>query len=432
MITILTDFQSPRLKYAVDTIFREWLNLDYDIVTSVNQVDHESCCIVYGNYSHKGSINIFKEGLLDESDLRKDLPAVTSHQDLPIIFEVKHVEDFDLPFDVFSAVFFCLTRYEEYIITKRDEHGRFQAADSIFNEHNRVPYVDRWILSLENLIRMKLPQWKNPRSLNWLSTLDMDIAFAYKGRSLMRKVGATGKDLVNLRFDRLRERVSVLTGGSVDPFDTYDLFLRNDGADQKRIFIPVGDRGRFDNNLDVENTFLKQHINKLQKRVKIGLHPSYHSLDKEEVVEKEKFKLEETTGSKITESRQHFLRFSLPESFQILASLGIEKDYSMGFHDEVGFRSGTAYNHYLYDLINEVTLSIALIPLTAMDSAMKNYLNATAEESITVMKEILQAMQNTGGVFTSVWHNHSLSESDDWIAWRTVFQSIPDIVRSQR
>jgi len=262
--------------------------------------------------------------------------------------------------------------------------------------------------------------------------MDMDIAFAYKGRSLTRKVGATGKDLLNLRFDRLVERVSVLTGAKADPFDTYDLFLRDDGADKKRLFIPVGDRGRFDTNLDVGNSFLKQHIAKLQEHVKIGMHPSYHSLDREEVIWKEKHKLEEMTGSQITESRQHFLRFSLPESFQILDSLGIEKDYSMGFHDEVGFRSGTAYNHSLYDLINEVALSIVLVPLTAMDSALKNYMKLSPKEAMAVMEDVLHAMESTGGTFTTVWHNHSLSESDDWRGWRSVFRSIPDIIRSHR
>lgn len=432
MVFILTDFQSPRLEYVADTIFKEWLNLDYEIVSSPERVAPDSCCIAYGNYLVEGSINIFKEGLLAETELRKEVPSVALSQEFPLIFKAAHASEFDLPFDIFSAVFFCLTRYEEYIITKRDEHGRFRAADSIFHGQNRVPYLDRWVLSLENLIREKLPQWKNPRSLYWLSTMDMDIAFAYKGRSLMRKVGATAKDLLNLRFDRLRERVSVLWGGSEDPFDTYDLFLGNDGADRKRIFIPVGDRGRFDNNLDVGKTFLKQHIIKLQKSVKIGLHPSYQSMDKYAVLENEKSRLEKVTGTKITESRQHFLRFSLPKSFQALDSLGIEKDYSMGFYDEVGFRSGTAYNHSLYDLINEVALSIVLVPLTAMDSALKNYMQLSPKEAIAVMEDVLHAMESTGGTFTTVWHNHSLSESDDWKGWRSVFMSIPDIIRSHR
>jgi hypothetical protein len=432
MITIITDFQSQRLEYVADTIFKKWLRVDYKIVSSFVEVDTETCCISYGNHSSPGSIKIFNEGLLSESNLRKELPAVSSHKNGPMIFEAINTHEFDLPFDVFSGVFFCLTRYEEYLQTQRDEHGRFKAEDSIFYGHQRIPYLDKWILALEILIQKKLPNWKNPRSLTWLSTMDMDIAFAFKGRNLTRRVGATAKDLLNLRFDRLRERAAVLSGRSADPFDTYELFLNESESDSKRLFVPVGDRSPFDNNLDVENEFIGQHISRLQKEVNIGLHPSYRSLGKVEMIEKEKVRLEKVSGGKIAESRQHFLRFSLPDTYQELDSLGIEKDYSLGFHDEVGFRSGTAFSHSFYDLLRDTALSIEIVPLTAMDSAMKNYLKLSTEEAIEVMEEILLHMKKSGGSFTTVWHNHSLSERDDWNGWRSVFESIPEMVRSHR
>ncbi len=432
MINILTDFQSPRLTYVADTIFKKWLKLDYRFVSAFDEVEPDSCLIIYGNHAQHGAINIFNEGLLKESVLRHELPQVSIHQEAPVIFEASNTQEFDLPFDLFSAVFFCLSRYEEYIINKRDEHGRFKAEDSIFHGYNRIPYLDKWILALEKLIEKRLPGYENPRSLHWLSTMDMDIAFAYKGRSFTRKVAATGKDLVSLRFDRIRRRVSVLSDKSADPYDTYDLFLHNDGADSKRLFVPVGDRSRFDNNLSVSNSFIKQHISGLGKRVSIGLHPSYQSLGKPERIKTEKSRLELVAGANITESRQHFLRFSLPDTFNALAALGIEKDYSMGFHDEVGFRSGTAFSHSFYDLQNDVELLIELIPLIVMDSAMKNYMKLSAKEATKVMEHLLEGMKKTGGIFTTVWHNHSLSDTQDWKGWRSVYQSTSDMVRSHR
>jgi hypothetical protein len=432
MITILTDSPSPRLNYVADTLFKKWLELDYTIVSSSDGVDPQTCCIVYGNHSKSGDIRIFEEGLLFEANLRSALPKVSAHQDFPIIFESETPHNFDLPFDVFSAVLFCLSRYEEYVTLKRDENGRFKAEDSIFYGYHRIPYLDRWVLALESLIQTKLPDLKRKRYTKWLSTMDMDVAFAYKGRSFTRRVGATGKDLLNLRFDRLKERFSVLSGRVVDPFDTYDLFLANDGADSKRLFIPVGDRSPYDNNLSTESESMRQHISALQKRVSIGLHPSYQSLGNEELVRREKAKLERKLGGKITESRQHFLRFSLPETYRILQSIGVAKDYSMGFHDEVGFRAGTAYPYFFYDLSGDEELALEIIPLTAMDSAMKNYLFLSPEKGIEVIHQLLIEMKTTGGVFTTVWHNHSLSESDDWKGWRVVFQSTPDMVRSLR
>ncbi|MGB6037880.1 MAG: hypothetical protein WBG42_16515, partial [Cryomorphaceae bacterium] len=272
MITILTDSPSPRLKYVADALFKKWLELDYTIVSSLDGVEPNTCCIVYGDHSKSEDIHIFNEGLLSEVNLRSELPKVHTHENFPIIFESEDSRNFDLPFDIFSAVLFCLSRYEEYVISQRDEHGRFKAKDSIFYDYHRIPYLDRWVLALEKLIQKKLPGYRRARDTKWLSTMDMDIAFAYKGRSLSRRIGATGKDLLNLRFDRLKERVSVLSGQSADPFDTYDLFLADDGADSKRLFIPVGDRSPYDKNLETESESMRRHISALQKRVGIGLH----------------------------------------------------------------------------------------------------------------------------------------------------------------
>lgn len=432
MITILTDFRSPRLEYVVDTIFKKWLELDYTIVTIPQEVDANSICLAYGVVSPKRSISLFSEGLLAESNLRTKLPALSLAENSPVIFPTDNELDYDLPFDIFSAVFFCLTRYEEYLTTQRDKHARFKAEDSIFHDYHRIPYLDRWVLELESLIDQKLPNRQKRRSFSWLSTMDMDVAFAYKGRSCVRNIGATGKDLLNRRFDRLRERADVLLGHSADPFDTYDLFLEETESDSKRLFIPVGNRNTYDFNLDPENALMRRHILELQKRVKIGLHPSYESLGKEAIIENEKKVLEQVCGEEISESRQHFLRVSIPETYRSLEKIGIKKDYTMGFHDEVGFRSGTAYCHHFYDLKNEVKLSLELVPLIAMDSAMKNYLKLSAEESTEVMKELLIHMKKTGGVFTTVWHNHSLSEKDDWKGWRSVFMSLTDMVHSHR
>ncbi|MCZ4407364.1 polysaccharide deacetylase family protein [Cryomorphaceae bacterium 1068] len=432
MINILTNFQSPRLTYVSDTIFKKWLKLDYRFVSSADNVSQDSCLITYGNHSVEGSINIYCEGLLSESVLRDELPQVFVSEEIPLIFEASNAKGFELSYDLFSAVFFCLSRYEEYVNTNRDEHGRFKAEDSIFHEYNRIPYVDKWVHSLQNLLEKKLPGYKNPRSLRWLSTMDMDIAFAFKGRSLTRKIGATGKDILGLKVDRLQERISVLSDQSADPYDTYELFLRDDGADTKRLFVPVGDRSRFDNNLSVTNSFIKQHISALGKKVSIGLHPSYQSLGNTEVIRKEKERLELTSGLNITYSRQHFLRFTLPDTYIQLESLGMEKDFSMGFHDEIGFRSGTAFDHCFYDLLNDTPLTIEIVPLIAMDSAMKNYMKLSTKEALKAIEQLLTGMKKTGGIFTTVWHNHSLSDTEDWKGWRSVYLSTSNMVRSHR
>ncbi|MEM9051368.1 MAG: polysaccharide deacetylase family protein [Bacteroidota bacterium] len=425
MITILVDEITNRLEYTFAVIFGEWLSLEYEITTSPNEAN--TFLINYSSQDAKSELRIYNEGLLEESNIRTANPQIADQDGLPLPF-LSEDSTHDLTFDIFSAIFFCLSRYEEYITMVRDRHGRFEARESIFSEYLRIPYLDRWMSMLDDVFVKKGA--KKPREIKfeWINTMDMDIAFAYKGRSAYRKLGATAKDLVKMKFDRLKERNSVLSGKAPDPFDTYDLFLNAEGSSQNILFVPVGERSEYDNNLALETNSLQAHIKGLAAKVEVGLHPSYQSLGSSSVIGKEKAKLEAVLSAPIKKSRQHFLRFQLPETYEALKENGIDQDYSMGFHDDIGFRSGTAYAYTFFDLKNNRHLPIKLVPLIAMDSAMNVYLKYSPEEAISEMKEVILNMMSTGGNFVTVWHNHSLSELDEWVGWRKVYLTIPDHV----
>ena len=55
--------------------------------------------------------------------------------------------DSDLPFDIFAASFFLVTRYEEYLDFKPDKYGRFPApASHLHSEMDflEIPVIDLW------------------------------------------------------------------------------------------------------------------------------------------------------------------------------------------------------------------------------------------------------------------------------------------------
>ena len=70
-------------------------------------------------------------------------------------------------------------------------------------------------------------------------------------------------------------------------------------------------------------TNLKKLIKLINRDHKVGIHPSYRSFNKINIVKQEINLLKETINEEITQSRFHYLRFSFPESFQILTHLGI-------------------------------------------------------------------------------------------------------------
>jgi len=64
----------------------------------------------------------------------------------------------------------------------------------------------------------------------------------------------------------------------------------------------------------------------------------------------------------ITQSRQHYIRFNLPEGYQRLIAAGITDDYSMGYGSVNGFRASVASSFYWYDLEKEVLSLIKHLP----------------------------------------------------------------------
>jgi hypothetical protein len=122
-------------------------------------------------------------------------------------------------------------------------------------------------------------------------------------------------------------------------------------------------------------------------------------------------------------SRFHYLRFSLPESYQILIEAGIKEDYSMGYVDRIGFRAGTCTPFYFYDLNNEKTSELKIIPFAYMDGVLNDKLKYSPKLAKKIINELKENVKQVNGQFNSLWHNESLSNQDRWKGWRAVFES---------
>src|SRR5690606_19571944 len=94
---------------------------------------------------------------------------------------------------------------------------------------------------------------------------------------------------------------------------------------------------------------------------KTGMHPSYFSFEKC-IFKKEKAFLEETTGKKLSDSRQHYIRLKVPETYYHLIEEAITDDWSMGFGAQLGFRAGTGRSFLWYDLKNETVSFLRIHP----------------------------------------------------------------------
>ena len=135
-----------------------------------------------------------------------------------------------IPFDIFAASFYLISRYEEYLPHLKDIHGRFTAEQSLAFQHQFLekPVIDIWAYKFLTLFKEKFPDYTfGKRNYEFISTIDVDNAFAYKHKSLLRTVGGFLNDLYKLKFFSFFNRFAVLSNIKKDPFNTFDKLLEH-------------------------------------------------------------------------------------------------------------------------------------------------------------------------------------------------------------
>jgi hypothetical protein len=425
MLLIYLPKISSRCAYVFDLIFKQEFGIEYRTTTAITEFqDYAEEKI---NYSHsKISDDFFiKAGpLLFENEIKKQEIKVEQKHQTKVLFP--NVDD-DLGFDIFGAVFYLVSRYEEYFPFTPDQFGRFKAEDSLAfkNDFLQVPIVNTWTNIFKNILQKKFPSLQiKPASFNAIVTYDIDVAYKFSGRNFARTAGSFLKDLPALKIKNIQERIQVLLKRKKDPWDVYndlkEVILKN--KLQSVFFFLLSDKTLHDRNLDYQNPVMDKLVNNIQAFSEIGIHPSFYSSSFPEKILIEKERLENLSGKQISKSRQHYLKFILPDTFNSLLAAGITEDYSMGFADMAGFRAGTCKPFYFYDLKNEKQNGLKIFPITFMESTLQISLHPN--ESFEKIVSLLEEVKNVGGTFISLWHNHTISDTDEYKEWKNVHEKM--------
>ncbi len=420
MIAIYTPYNSNRLTYVLNHIFTQQYGLEYTIYNTLAEFENSKGIKI--NYSETVIQNTFQiqpNGLLIEKGITEKTIVVENLNQLPIIFKT---EKDSLGFDIFSAIFYCLSRYEEYTCKQKDAHGRFPHTASFLWQNNCLekPLVELWLHYFAKKINI---QYNNEFKI--LPTLDIDAAFAYKGRGIARQLAGFGKAIFTLNFTEFVKRFKVIFLNKTDPNNNFEYQIKTLVKHNLKAhyFIQIGNYGKYDKNISAKNKAFIDIIKNIQQAGhSIGIHPSYGSNKSIEIVKKEIEILEAILGKPITTSRQHYLKMEMPATYQNLIKLGITADYTMGYSQVYGYRAATSKPFFWYNLLSEQETELQLIPFCTMDVVHKQFLKQTVEETITITENIEAQLKSIGGNFCLVFHNESLSEHRGWQGWKTVFE----------
>jgi hypothetical protein len=422
---------SPRLGYIVQTLFGDFAGLDAVVTTSREEfLGADMVKVAYGHIDNQGVPSIPAAGLLFETGINSDKPDFVMHKGMPVLFPFEHEGNL-IPFDIFAASFWLLSRYEEYQPYAADAHGRFPATEGIMHRAGLLlkPIVNTWLHYLLERLKSLSPAMKiNLPGYHYLPTFDIDTAWAFRHKPIYRQAGGLIKSLINRNFKSIRHRLAVLSGKQRDPFDTYDEIISiHNERERPLFFFLVGERGTFDRNTHPGNRHFRELVRALDRYGVTALHPSYGSCEDAAVVLAEAKTLGMITGRQVTQSRQHFLRIKLPTTCRVLIESGIMEDYSMGFADQPGFRAGTCSPFMFYDLERDEITPLRIFPLTVMDGTLRDYMQLTPPEATGIIQTLHQNVRAHHGTFISLWHNESLGEIGRWTGWSDVYRQLVNL-----
>lgn len=426
MVQIYSPKTSSRLEYILSVLFNDFLSIPYKLVDHQSDLQKNIPVINYSEEVIEDSLQIPVSGFLLQTTITDEIPSIDVRQTVPVLFP--SIDKSDISFDLFSAAFYMLTRYEEYFNFNPDQHNRFRAEDSLAHKHGflELPVVDHWIKNLVGLLNSKFNLNCKKNQFQFISTFDIDIAYALRTKSFPKQVFSVLRSFSKADTVTGTRKLKSMMGMEIDIYDTFQYIQ---GLQEKYhhpliFFFLLGDKGPFDKNLNPETIELKELIKSLSSKFPIGIHPSYESNNSSEKLTIEISRLKNIISKDITLSRQHYLKLRLPDTYRNLLKNGIQEDYTMGFASLPGFRSGTTRPYYFYDLSKETSTSLLIQPFAYMDGTLKSYLKLTPEKALEKIKSLINQVRKVDGNFISLWHNQSLSETEGWEGWRFVYEGM--------
>jgi peptidoglycan/xylan/chitin deacetylase (PgdA/CDA1 family) len=153
----------------------------------------------------------------------------------------------------------------------------------------------------------------------------------------------------------------------------------------------------------------------------VGLHGGFYSFHDIDAIKKEKRRLESVLGREVVGYRNHYLRFQVPDTWEILKKCGFKYDSTYGYTNMVGFRNGMCHPFRPYHMQRQQWMDIYELPLHVMESAMFDF--AKPNEAWELIKQLLDKAEINKGVITVLWHNNVFS-SPFRERWAEIYEKI--------
>lgn len=332
-------------------------------------------------------------------------------QELQIIFGRDHFEKteqgFRIGVDIFASAFFMLSRWEEHVIPDRDVHGRFpdRCSLSIKETFYTRPIVQEYIRLLHLIFEANSVKTNYDFSFQYYWTSDLEYLRKYEGTTdVIRSVMGSLLKRFDFKeaFLNLKEGMASLKNSKNDPYSKGLAFLDSSCRENLKLYVIPSIHGEVDARYSYKE--LPTYLSELN--CDIGIHPSYTSFDSFLQLQEEYGRLKDLK-IEVDEGRQHYFRFSTPETWRSWNKLGIKQDSSIGFTEHGGFRAGIAWSYPVFDILEREELDLMELPTVIMDVALRKEF-PNDQDFIGRWNDLESISKRYGAKFCVLWHPNNV------------------------
>lgn len=334
-----------------------------------------------------------------------------------------------LPFDVFGAIFFQLSRYEEVVQSIEDTHGRFPYSSSLAYRCELIdrPLIDEYIFIIRRAITHLWPDLELKFEEPCITvSCDVDVPYTPQVSSLKGTLKLMAGDIIKRRSilralqSGLNWAFSKMSIYQFDSCDSFDFIMRENEKRGNRVvfyFISEDSIDGMNGQYQIGEKRIRRLMRQIHKRGHvIGIHGGYGTYQDQEQFARELENLknvlaEESIDQPHIPSRQHYLRWDAKTTPSIHAKSNILCDSSLSYAEHAGFRAGTSHAFPLYDLIERRKLEVEEQPLIVMEASVieNSYMGlGESEAAARYMKALKETCFRFGGTYTLLWHNDAL------------------------
>lgn len=367
---------TPRIKYVFNFIFNDILKTQVGFCSNLAEFKASVLPkITYSDHPVADEPFFRNTDILLSHTISSPTIKTTTFGDMIVPFAV---DNSSLPFDVFAASFYFVSRYEEYLPFKPGDDGNYRAECSLQYKLKLLefPVIDGWAMMLKNMLLKRYPKLYFGKK-----------TFEFKPLICMYNNNDSGTSKLIKH--------------------TFSFFIQLSKFVKPK---PV---------TTVKHTGLQLFLAEQHDRFKIN--PLYF------------FKPSQEIDPECTR------QVLLPKSYLQLLKGGVISDYRMGYPNTIGFRAGTCTPFFWYDLQLEKTTHLQVYPIAVNDFILQRNRTFNLEDTLNSWGSLIQNVKLLEGNFYIVWHKKSLPDFGKGKVGRRLyaqllsnFLSLPDDIRSEQ